>query len=144
MAGLTKKEMVAAIWKKFKGIIGTKDISKIGDGTVTGAISELNSNLNYKYIGSITLGNTIDLPDGWKVILAITDNTAGIPCMHFILPENYVPNADSNKSVASGYYANNGYNGYCSVYLTRSLIKYNEHLHCGATPSGAKLYVYYR
>lgn len=45
MAGLTKKEMVAAIWKKFKGIIGTKDISGMGDGTVTGAITELNSNL---------------------------------------------------------------------------------------------------
>lgn len=64
MAGLTKKEMVAAIWKKFKGIIGTKDISGMGDGTVTGAITELNSNLaildtsSFK-ITSLGAGSTI-------------------------------------------------------------------------------------
>lgn len=39
---LTLKETVAAVWQKFMGVIGYTDISSIGDGTVKGAISELN------------------------------------------------------------------------------------------------------
>lgn len=43
--GLSKKEIIQAVWSKIKGILGTNDISEIGDGTVTGAISSINSNL---------------------------------------------------------------------------------------------------
>lgn len=48
--GLSKKEIIQAVWNKIKGILGTNDISKIGDGTVTGAISSMNSNLNNQYV----------------------------------------------------------------------------------------------
>lgn len=39
---LTRKQIIQAVWNKFKAIIGNKDISGIGDGTVTGAIAGLN------------------------------------------------------------------------------------------------------
>lgn len=59
--GETHKSIFAKISTMFKNIrylykmLGTTDISSIGDGTATGAISTLNSNLNYiygKYIGN--------------------------------------------------------------------------------------------
>ena len=39
---LTRKQVIQAVWNKFKAIIGNKDISGIGDGTVTGALVGLN------------------------------------------------------------------------------------------------------
>lgn len=43
---LTRKQVIQAVWNKFKAIIGNKDISGIGDGTVTGALVGLNGKLN--------------------------------------------------------------------------------------------------
>nr|DAU49191.1 MAG TPA: hypothetical protein [Caudoviricetes sp.] len=56
-------------WQKLKQLLlGTKDISGVGDGTVTGAISELNTKLNNKYsrilIGSIDLDKCYIYSDG--------------------------------------------------------------------------------
>lgn len=48
---LTRKEIIQAVWNKFRGIIGNKDISGIGDGTVTGAIAGLNGN-SIEYLSS--------------------------------------------------------------------------------------------
>ncbi|HJC31960.1 MAG TPA: hypothetical protein H9934_07505, partial [Candidatus Anaerobutyricum faecale] len=45
---LTRKQVIQAVWNKFKAIIGNKDISGIGDGTVTGALVGLNGNINNK------------------------------------------------------------------------------------------------
>lgn len=45
---LTRKQVIQAVWNKFKAIIGNKDISGIGDGTVTGALVGLNGNLTNK------------------------------------------------------------------------------------------------
>ena len=45
---LTRKQVIQAVWNKFKAIIGNKDISGIGDGTVTGALVGLNGNINDK------------------------------------------------------------------------------------------------
>ncbi len=42
---LTRKQVIQAVWNKFKAIIGNKDISGIGDGTVTGALVGLNGKL---------------------------------------------------------------------------------------------------
>ena len=39
-------------------MLGTTDISNIGDGTVTKALSELNSNLYYKIVGARVFGFT--------------------------------------------------------------------------------------
>lgn len=98
MAGLTKKEMVAAIWKKFKGIIGTKDISKIGDGTVTGAISELNSNscANITAKSGISLNNlyTYCYKTGFSIefqIFLTTDIPSSYSGVVATIPEEYAP-----------------------------------------------------
>lgn len=45
---LTRKQVIQAVWNKFKAIIGNKDISGIGDGTVTGALVGLNGNMKMK------------------------------------------------------------------------------------------------
>ena len=42
---LTRKQVIQAVWNKFKAIIGNKDISGIGDGTVTGALVGLNGKI---------------------------------------------------------------------------------------------------
>ncbi len=62
---LTRKQVIQAVWNKFKAIIGNKDISGIGDGTVTGALVGLNGNLTneiqYREI-QIEIGTS--LPEG--------------------------------------------------------------------------------
>ena len=42
---LTRKQIIQAVWNKFKAIIGNHDISGMGDGTVTGALAGLNGNI---------------------------------------------------------------------------------------------------
>ena len=53
---LTRKQVIQAVWNKFKAIIGNKDISGIGDGTVTGAIAGLNGK-TFKLIYSYSFWN---------------------------------------------------------------------------------------
>ena len=63
---LTLKQTVASVWQKFMEIVGHESIKGIGDGTLTGAVVELNSNLgNVKkfFQGSKSInvgGNAID------------------------------------------------------------------------------------
>ena len=54
-------DMTTAIEKDVKDItdaIGDNDISSIGDGTLTGAVSTINTDLTYKKIGTITMAST--------------------------------------------------------------------------------------
>ena len=44
--------------------IGDTYIGDIGDGTITGAISELNSNLEWKFLGTVDKDNAVNLPSG--------------------------------------------------------------------------------
>ena len=53
---LTRKQVIQAVWNKFKAIIGNKDISGIGDGTVTGALVGLNGK-TFKLIYSYSFWN---------------------------------------------------------------------------------------
>ena len=79
-------------WQKMKQLLlGTKDISSVGDGTVTGAISELNTNsIKVKtkeysltlrlesniseYIGSVYIGN--DKPNGYILSTIVTSHNS--------------------------------------------------------------------
>lgn len=82
--GLSKKEIIQAVWSKIKGILGTNDISEIGDGTVTGAISSINSNKQEKIICIDTRFQTTE-----NSVINIKDNLiTGTTC-----PENdsYIP-----------------------------------------------------
>lgn len=80
---LTRKEIIRAVWNKFRGIIGNKDISGIGDGTVTGAIAGLNGNINnikekFVYEGRIIQVNNSNfcyvLKTGYSLIHASNGN----------------------------------------------------------------------
>lgn len=80
---LTRKQVIQAVWNKFKAIIGNKDISGIGDGTVTGALVGLNGNYaEYNYGGGVcqnegqVTGNTITISEsGTYLIWASAKNT---------------------------------------------------------------------
>lgn len=56
-------------WQKLKQLLlGTKDISGVGDGTVTGAISELNTNLQTADVGAapnsgVTIYDAFAIPE---------------------------------------------------------------------------------
>lgn len=74
---LTRKQVIQAVWNKFKAIIGNKDISGIGDGTVTGALVGLNGktifykqfdNSNISGSGHFVVGATNKVPPGKYLI----------------------------------------------------------------------------
>ena len=58
-------------WQKMKQLLlGTKDISGVGDGTVTGAISELNTKLPiYNGLGTFNLSVKIPTDTGYHVLI---------------------------------------------------------------------------
>lgn len=66
-------------------VLGTTDISTIGDGTVTGAVSTLNSSLNEKLnwtlIGTINASNpTINIPSEYNdIALLVLHSNSGQP-----------------------------------------------------------------
>lgn len=71
---LTTGEKLSSIFGKLKlavknlksliGIIGTTDISTIGDGTITGGLSDVNGKLGNIYISDITAAINTDYVDG--------------------------------------------------------------------------------
>lgn len=71
---LTTGEKLSSIFGKLKltvknlksliGLIGTTDISTIGDGTVTGGLSDVNGKLSNIYISDITAAINTDYVDG--------------------------------------------------------------------------------
>lgn len=65
---LTRKQIIHAVWNKFKAIIGNHDISGIGDGTVTGALAGLNGNtVFYANSFSAQQGVTINSDYTWAM-----------------------------------------------------------------------------
>ena len=82
---LTRKQVIQAVWNKFKAIIGNKDISGIGDGTVTGAIAGLNGKLKTQSFtasvilpgkgdGSVNMGS-LNIPTGYTYIGVISKDS---------------------------------------------------------------------
>lgn len=82
---LTRKQVIQAVWNKFKAIIGNKDISGIGDGTVTGAIAGLNGKIKTQsfaaYVslpskgeGNVNMGR-INIPSGYIYIGVISKDS---------------------------------------------------------------------
>ena len=90
--GLSKKEIIQAVWSKIKGILGTNDISEIGDGTVTGAISSINSNITLKTLEgtgcSVSYNSAIVLLGILVNNLNMNSNTT---TEKIVLPSNVTP-----------------------------------------------------
>lgn len=80
---LTTGEKLSSIFGKLKlavknlksliGIIGTTDISTIGDGTITGGLSDVNGNLTYSTEETIC-GKWIDGSNIYRVVKQVTSN----------------------------------------------------------------------
>lgn len=82
-SGIKHSTFAQRISQMFKNVrylykmLGTTDISKFGDGTVTGALDALNSNLTWKYAGHTTGANPFKIiPEAneYLVVIVIDNN----------------------------------------------------------------------
>ena len=104
--------------KALQDKLGSTDISAIGDGTVTNAISTLNSNLEYEPVGSTDV-NTLLTPGKYFVMNAINLPQTELDAKHGFLDVIYYNGAIFNpdgqglypviKQIYQSYYTNNCY-----------------------------------
>lgn len=107
--------------KPIKTLLGSKDISKIGDGTVTGAIVSLNSNIGSKivsktYIISLSAASSAA---GWNVNIA--DMTGYQVVQHsFMYRQSQkisIKIETITETLISGFYTNSYGNIDCTLYV---------------------------
>lgn len=144
VAKLTSGEKHASIFAKvsqmFKNVrylykmLGSTDISSIGGGTVTGAISshnedlaKLNTDLEWKYFKNISGTDTTftDLPDYNELQLSVLYKTDTVRNMWQIrVPQKSLPvNLSDVYQCKVGHYATATENAMINIYLTQSKIK---------------------
>ncbi len=99
--GETHNSLLSKISAMFKNIrylykvLGTTDISAIGDGTVKGSISTLNSNLDELKITSkvyVKVGSTVTYPNGYSI------NTFDVSS---VVPDGYKASTIVNQRIAA-------------------------------------------
>lgn len=94
--------------KYLRKLIGTTDISKLADGTLTGIVNSLNTDIRYKYIGNeITLLENIYLyayvENGMVIIRSIVPTSLSVGLRELMrVPEKYAP-----REVFFGYVSYN-------------------------------------
>lgn len=144
VAKLTSGEKHASIFAKvsqmFKNVrylykmLGSTDISSIGGGTVTGAISshneaiaKLNTDLEWKYFKNISGTDTTftDLPDYNELQLSVLYKTdTGRNMWQIRVPQKSLPvNLSDVYQCKVGHYATATENAMINIYLTQSKIK---------------------
>lgn len=144
VAKLTSGEKHASIFAKvsqmFKNVrylykmLGSTDISSIGGGTVTGAISshneaiaKLNTDLEWKYFKNISGTDTTftDLPDYNELQLSVLYKTDTVRNTWQIrVPQKPLPvNLSDVYQCKVGHYATATENAMINIYLTQSKIK---------------------
>jgi hypothetical protein len=118
--------------------IGSTNISSIGNGTITGAISELKSNLSdissriddrftWKYVGSANGSDKVSLPSSFNEILVQFRHSVGANRSATVLP--YIMLSDDEQMYVNGYdMSSSGYAGwwimattsyvYCSNFIS--------------------------
>ena len=130
--GTTKKGFLtdALATKTLDAKIGTTDISSIGDGTVTGAISDVNgnlSNIKWKLLGSVTGKSVIDLPSDFTELL-VEVGVANRYYFTFNIIKDFL--TDDVKMYTSGnyiYYNNNNIGYQAVINATNSYIKLRQY-----------------
>lgn len=144
VAKLTSGEKHASLFTKvsqmFKNVrylykmLGSTDISSIGGGTVTGAISshndalaQINEGLKWKYFKNISGADTTftDLPDYNELQLSLLYKTdTGINMWQIRVPQKALPvNLSDVYQCKVGHYATATENAMINIYLTQSKIK---------------------
>lgn len=144
VAKLTSGEKHASLFTKvsqmFKNVrylykmLGSTDISSIGGGTVTGAISshndalaQINEGLKWKYFKNISGADTTftDLPDYNELQLSLLYKTdTAINMWQIRVPQKALPiNLSDVYQCKVGHYATATENAMINIYLTQSKIK---------------------
>ena len=102
-------------------LLGTTDISSIGNGTVTNALSVLNANLvRQYYLGDVTGRATILVPSNWEyVFFDVWIDGSKRRIIPFTLPRGTIAIGDTYE-LRNGYYGDPGNYAYVSVAATYS------------------------
>lgn len=125
---LTRKQVIQAVWNKFKAIIGNKDISGIGDGTVTGAIAGLNGKIKFGMWSATSIPTAswttiadFTLPAGLYMIMASV-NVASVSAPNAIMGIRLLNNGGAESQKIENYISNqeSGMSFFTFVNLTKS------------------------
>lgn len=118
--------------------LGTSDISSVGNGTVTNAVTTLKSNVNslndaytslnsslaWKSAGTVTGGQTsITIPAGWKEANVRIGLGGTRYFMTHLVSTNFNFAADTGYNIRNGYYHNTGNNAYVSFWVNTKTTK---------------------
>lgn len=132
--------------------MGTSDISAIGDGTVTGGIRQLNSNLslkqNYEYTRVLVSGGlniSITIPSSAnEVIILCAHEGAPWSCTSTTLPNYEIQNA-AGMNVISGGFQNGIYGLASTLYINRGVVQLTQYFEASqSVTSSLHLTAYYR
>lgn len=140
ISGEKHASLFAKVSQMFKNVrylykmLGTTDISSIGGGTVTGAISshndalaQINEGLEWKYFKNISGADTTftDLPDYNELQLSVLYKTdTAINVWQIRAPQKALPiNLSDVYQCKVGHYATASENAMINIYLTQSKIK---------------------
>ena len=110
-------------------LLGTTDISSIGNGSVTGAISTLNSNLKWQSIESNNSAITINSSDALEIeVLIINNSSAMIGSLNSFGIINIgilrALEVGQSRVISAGYYANATTNAFVKAKIQRTSSSY--------------------
>lgn len=141
---LTTGEKLSSIFGKLKlavknlksliGLIGTTDISTIGDGTITGGLSDVNGKLSLYTYGDKVYGSSsttispaswsaqwisIVIPDGYSFFTAICCSDNDVVCG--VSAANY--DSDNNRLLVNAYNRHTQSRDFSHVYIVPIFIR---------------------
>lgn len=100
-------------------LIGNTDIKSIGDGTVTGAISDVNGKLEWKRLGTRVGTNGIDIPkNANEICINVYLSDSEYPQYYKNIPIDLIGDTASTVLIDSTYYSSTDY-----TYITARISK---------------------
>jgi hypothetical protein len=126
---LTTGEKLSSIFGKLKlavknlksliSLIGNTDISDIGDGTITGGLSDVNSKLEWKRLGTRVGTNGIDIPkNANEICINVYLSDSEYPQYYKNIPIDLIGDTASTVLIDSTYYSSTDY-----TYITARISK---------------------
>ena len=124
-------------------MLGTTDISSIGDGTVTGGLDTLKDALNYKYNGSTTGTTSIVLPNSFRELYIEVGDPNSQNRWCYNIPFGTLTTTAKYYITGSNY--GSGYYTSCSVAVSKTAVILNTLISNGTNLTNtAMIGVYYR
>lgn len=99
--------------------IGTEDISGIGDGTIKGAVSNLNSSLEWKFHQEKAGKIDVLLPSNFNELYI--EATIGSLNFEFNFP--YIVLTDNEKAYFNGFYSNTSTHSMCQIAVSKNKVR---------------------